>query len=76
MRVYNGDIGFICPEAQVLAKKQSSFKVIFIMHLGHRHRLATIAFILVIYLWWLNTQAYCDRSITAMWSLNGFIPLP
>jgi len=45
-------------EAQIWAKKQSSFKAFFITQFGHRHCLATIVFILDIYLWWLNTYAY------------------
>jgi len=53
MHEYNSDIRFICREAQALAKKQSSFKVCF-TQLGHRHCLATVAFILDIYLCWLN----------------------
>ena len=53
MREYNSDIRFICHEAQALAKKQSSFKVFF-TQLGHRHCLATIAFVLDIYLCVLN----------------------
>jgi len=43
MPEYGGDIQFVCLEAQVLAKKVSVF---FVMQLGHRHCLATIAFIL------------------------------
>jgi len=45
--------------------------------LRHSHCLATIAFLLDIYLRW-HLQ-YCDGSITVMWSLNVFIndfPLP
>jgi len=44
MREYLGDIHFIFLGAQTLAKKRFSFKVLFIT------RLATIAFILDIYL--------------------------
>jgi len=36
MREDGGDIRYICFEAQTWAMKQSSFKVPFIMHLGHR----------------------------------------
>jgi len=60
MREYGGDIRFICLEAQTLAKKQSSFKVFLICQW---HCLATIAFILDFYLWWLK-HVYCDGSIT------------
>jgi len=48
-----GDVRFIYLEAQTLDKKQSSFSL-FVTQWGHRHCLATIAFILDIYLWWLN----------------------
>jgi len=41
-----------CFEAQALANRQFSFKVFFIMQLGHGHCLATIAIILDISLWW------------------------
>jgi len=50
MREYNGDIRCTFLEAQALAKQQSSFKGFFIMRLGHRHCLATVAHILDIYL--------------------------
>jgi len=51
---YGGDIPFICLEAQTLAKKQSSFKILFVMRFkvffimqsGHRHCMPIIAFIL------------------------------
>jgi len=51
MREYGDEINFKCLEAQTLtlAKKRFSFTVFFI---AHRHCLATIAFILDIYLWW------------------------
>jgi len=45
MLVYGGDIHFACIEVQALAKNQFSFNV-FIMQLGDRQDLATIAFIL------------------------------
>jgi len=45
MREYGSDIHFVCLEAQALANKQSTFKVFFNTHLGHRLRLAIIAFI-------------------------------
>jgi len=35
MREYGGDIHFVCFEAHVLAKKQFSFKIVFIRQLGH-----------------------------------------
>jgi len=54
MREYNGDIRFICLEVEALAKKQSSFKILFIAQLGHTHCSATIECILDIYLWWLK----------------------
>jgi len=47
MREYGDEINFKCLEAQTLAKKRFSFKVFFI---AHSHCLATIAFILDIYL--------------------------
>jgi len=50
MRYYGGDTRFACLEVQTLATMQSSFKIFFIMQLGHRHCLATILFILDIYL--------------------------
>jgi len=51
MREHGGGIRFLCLEAQILAQKQYSFKSFFIAHLGHSRRcLATIAFILDIYL--------------------------
>jgi len=37
MREYDGDIRFICLEAQTLGKKQSSFKVLLIAQIGHGH---------------------------------------
>jgi len=46
MPEYGSDIHFVCLEAQALATKQFTFKVFFITHLGHRHCLVTIAFIL------------------------------
>jgi len=49
MREYGVEINFKCLEAQTLAKKRFSFTVFFI---AHSHCLATIAFILDIYLWW------------------------
>jgi len=47
MLEYGGDIHFICLETDNLAKKRFSFKVFF---LRHGHCLATVAFILDIYL--------------------------
>jgi len=49
MREYGGDINFTCLEAQTLAKKRFSFKS---SSLRGSHCLATVAFILDIYLWW------------------------
>jgi len=43
MREYDGDVCFVCLEAQALPKKRSSSKSI--TQLGHRHCLSTIAFI-------------------------------
>jgi len=47
MREYGGDINFTCLEAQTLAKKRFSFKS---SSLRGSHCLATVAFILDIYL--------------------------
>ena len=72
MFAYGGGIRFLCLEAQTLAEKQSSSKSFFITHMGHsRHCLATMAFVLDIYLWWLYMYFY--GSITIMWSLDVFI---
>jgi len=49
MREYGGDMHFICLETQTLVKKRFSYEV---LSLSHGHCLATIAFILDIYLWW------------------------
>jgi len=46
---------------------------VFFMQLGHRHCLATIVFILDIYLWWLHMHCSGSTSITIIWSLNVFI---
>jgi len=45
MLEYGGDIYFVCLEVQALAKKQFSFKVVFITQLGHRNCSAITAFI-------------------------------
>jgi len=58
MREYGGDIQFVCFEAHALAKKQFSFKVFFITDPGHKHCLATIAFILDGWLWWHREQLW------------------
>jgi len=47
MREYGDEKNFKCLEAQTLAKKRFIFKVFFI---AHSHCLATIAFIVDIYL--------------------------
>jgi len=49
MREYSGDTRFIRLESQTFAEKQSSFKVFYVMQIGHRHCLATIAFFLDMY---------------------------
>jgi len=57
-----------CREAQTLKVKSPFF-----MQLGHRHSLATAAFILDNYLQWLHMHCNASTSITIMWSPNVFI---
>jgi len=45
----------------------------FVTQIDHRHCLAITAFILVLDMYLLRLNMYCDGSTTIMWSVNIFI---